>query len=223
MSPAGISSAADWQCGVFWFHTVDGTIPPEMYHLIDGKQLHDQLNTESTPGEFELLDALNLIERGDYSGAVRRVTTAIEVVVEAVLEGSLVTAEGKAAAAKFLKDTRNFARRETKYESLSRRTLSESKRSHPPLPLLLPALRDQLRQPRDGGSDSPRLVVRQHLGGRWCDLCDRWVPTEPTISQELCSGCFSVPNGPCASNFRGRYSRISSVSSSSESLAMVVV
>jgi hypothetical protein len=60
--------------------------PPEMFHLIDGEQLHDQLNTESTPGEFELLDALNLIERGDYSGAVRRVTTAIEVVVEAVLE-----------------------------------------------------------------------------------------------------------------------------------------
>jgi hypothetical protein len=101
-----------------------------MVQLIEGEQLQSNFTTEATPGEFELLDALNLIERGDYSGAVRRVTTAIEVVVEAVLERALITAEGNAAAAKFLKDTRrDFLRRVTKYESLSGRTLSHSKRS----------------------------------------------------------------------------------------------
>jgi hypothetical protein len=101
-----------------------------MVQFIEGEQLQNLFTTEATPGEFELLDALNLIERGDYSGAVRRVTTAIEVVVEAVLERALITAEGKAVAAKFLKDTRrSFHRRVTKYESLSGRTLSQSSRS----------------------------------------------------------------------------------------------
>ena len=37
---------------------------------------------DATPGEFDLLDARNLIERGDYSGAVRRAVTAIEAVTE---------------------------------------------------------------------------------------------------------------------------------------------
>jgi hypothetical protein len=72
------------------------------------------------------LDALNLIERGDYSGAVRRVTTAIEVVVDAVVERALIASEGEAAATKFLKDTRtNFNRRVTKYETLSGRTMPQ--------------------------------------------------------------------------------------------------
>ena len=48
------------------------------HHLIKGDHLRRQFTMVATPGEFELLDALNLIERGDYSGAVRRVTTAIE-------------------------------------------------------------------------------------------------------------------------------------------------
>lgn len=100
---------------------------PEAYTLIEGTHLQEQLTTEATPGEFELLDAMNLIERGDYSGAVRRVTTAIEVVVEAVLERSIIAAEGHAAAAKFLSNTRtNFPQRIKKYESLSGRTLSQA-------------------------------------------------------------------------------------------------
>jgi hypothetical protein len=98
---------------------------PEFFKLIGGIELRDHFTTEATPGEFELLDALNLIERGDYSGGVRRVTTAVEIVVEAVLERALMAHEGAAAAAKFLKDTRtNFSRRVSKYESLCGRSLS---------------------------------------------------------------------------------------------------
>jgi hypothetical protein len=41
------------------------------------------------PGEDDLLDARNLMERGDYNGAVRRATTAIEALVESVLEVEL--------------------------------------------------------------------------------------------------------------------------------------
>lgn len=99
---------------------------PEFCRFIEGAQLRDNFTTEATPGELELLDAMNFIERGNYSEAVRRVTTAIEVVVEAVLARELLHAEGEVAAAKFIKDTRmNFYERVKKYESLSRRTLSD--------------------------------------------------------------------------------------------------
>lgn len=104
---------------------------PEDYKLIEGATLRDHFTTDATPGEFELLDALNLIERGDYSGAVRRVTTAIEVVVEAVLERALVAAEGQDAATKFLNGTRtNFSQRVKKYETLSGRTLSQGSQTN---------------------------------------------------------------------------------------------
>lgn len=55
------------------------------YELIDPVALRASVYAAAGPGEFELLDALSLMERGDYSGAVRRVATAIEVLVEAVL------------------------------------------------------------------------------------------------------------------------------------------
>ena len=36
---------------------------------------------DATPGEFDLLDARSLMERGDYTGAVRRTVTAVEAVI----------------------------------------------------------------------------------------------------------------------------------------------
>ncbi len=36
---------------------------------------------DATPGEFDLLDARSLMERGDYTGAVRRTVTAIEALL----------------------------------------------------------------------------------------------------------------------------------------------
>lgn len=44
-------------------------------------------SADATPGEFDLLDARSSMERGDYTGAVRRTVTA----VEAVLRWALVT------------------------------------------------------------------------------------------------------------------------------------
>ncbi len=38
-------------------------------------------SAEATPGEFDLLDARSLMERGDYTGAVRRTVTAVEAVL----------------------------------------------------------------------------------------------------------------------------------------------
>jgi hypothetical protein len=79
------------------------------YELVDGARVQEHLLIVETPGELELLDAVNLMERGDYSGAVRRVTTAIEVVVEAVVGKEIERAEGNAVATNFLNATRmNF-------------------------------------------------------------------------------------------------------------------
>jgi len=95
------------------------------YKLIETPELQGAISARGTQGEPELLDALNLMERGDYSGAVRRVTTAIEVVVEAAVAREIEKAEGKAAAAKFLKGTRmQFPARIKRYETLSGRSFT---------------------------------------------------------------------------------------------------
>lgn len=101
--------------------------PPTLpYKLIEEGDLQGAMSLVAAPGEFEVLDALNLMERGDYSGAVRRITTAIEVIVEAVVRKVVEVAEGKRSAVKFLQATEiNFRRRVEKYEQLSGGTLPD--------------------------------------------------------------------------------------------------
>ena len=101
--------------------------PPTLpYKLIEESDLQNGISIVPAPGEFELLDSLNLMERGDYSGAVRRITTALEVIVESVVGTAVQAAEGSRSAVKFLKDTEtNFRRRVERYEQLSARTLSD--------------------------------------------------------------------------------------------------
>ncbi len=99
---------------------------PKLYRLIDPVDLQKSIDSAPTPGEFELLDAINFMERGNYTDAVRRITTAIEAVVEARCFQVTETAQGTPAAEKFLKRTRtNFVERLAKYEELSERTLSK--------------------------------------------------------------------------------------------------
>lgn len=112
----------DWDGKPVIFKSADMSHEPEVYKLIDANDLRGQLSIVATAGEFELLDALNLMERGDYSGAVRRVTTAIEVIVEAVAGKAVEAAIGKPAAEKFLKDTRmRFDERVKRYQKLTSR------------------------------------------------------------------------------------------------------
>jgi hypothetical protein len=104
--------------------------PPTLpYKLIDEGDLQKGISIIAAPGEFELLDSLNLMERGDYSGAVRRITTALEVIVESVVGRAVEVAEGKRSAVKFLRNTEtNFRRRVEMYEELSGRTLPNALR-----------------------------------------------------------------------------------------------
>jgi hypothetical protein len=103
------------------------TNPPSFYQLIREDELREQVATAvATSGEFELLDAQNLMERGDYSGAVRRITTAIEVIVEALVGEEIKRKEGEKSAARFLKETAtNFNRRLKKYQTISGRVLPD--------------------------------------------------------------------------------------------------
>ena len=104
--------------------------PPTLpYKFIEEGDLQNAISIVAAPGEFELLDSLNLMERGDYSGAVRRITTALEVIVESIVGSAVEGAEGKRSAVKFLTVTEtNFRRRVEKYEELSGRTLSNALR-----------------------------------------------------------------------------------------------
>lgn len=125
---SGVSSTLvcyrDWDGKPFTF-PMSAPEKATIYQLIPAEGLQNQISFASSPGELELLDALNLMERGDYSSAVRRITTAIEVIVEAVAEKAVEAAKGKAAAEKFLKDTRmRFDQRLKTYQTLTKRSLS---------------------------------------------------------------------------------------------------
>jgi len=122
LKTASLVSYRDWDGKPVIFKSIDMSDRPEVYKLIVANYLQDQISRVATSGEFELLDALNLMERGDYSGAVRRVTTAIEVIVEAVAGKAVEATSGKPAAEKFLKDTRmRFDERVKSYHKLTGR------------------------------------------------------------------------------------------------------
>jgi len=96
----------------------------ERYKLIDAVKLQSAMNIEPSAGEYELLDALNFMKRGDYSDAVRRITTAIEVQLESVLRQELLKLHPVPEVDKNLKSSENkFWVRLRQYQELSGREL----------------------------------------------------------------------------------------------------
>jgi hypothetical protein len=66
------------------------------------------------------------MERGNYSDAIRRMTTALEVLIETRLRDVLVAQLGDVAAERFIESTKmKFPKRIEKYEELSGRKLPE--------------------------------------------------------------------------------------------------
>jgi hypothetical protein len=99
----------------------------ERYKLIEPSELQTALTVQPSAGEFELLDALNFMERGDYSDAVRRITTAIEAQTEFALRQELLKNHSLQDVEKTLKDTRtNFPERLRLYQETSGRKLSDA-------------------------------------------------------------------------------------------------
>ena len=100
--------------------------PDETYRLIDPSSLQAAMATDPTAGELELLDAVNLMERGDYTGAVRRITTAIEAVVEQVLRVELAKRyEADDVERRLYASQNDFSGRLRQYQKLSERTMPE--------------------------------------------------------------------------------------------------
>jgi hypothetical protein len=119
---ATLLSYREWDGKPLIYKFNDPSAKPKVYQLIETDELQKSISIAPTSGELELLDALNLMETGDYSGAVRRVTTAMEVIVEAVAGKAMEAAKGKQAAVKFLKDTRmRFDERVKRYQTLTGR------------------------------------------------------------------------------------------------------
>jgi hypothetical protein len=81
---------------------------------------------DATPGEFDLLDARSLMERGDYTGAVRRTVTAIEAVLEWAMRRALrqnypdEEVEGRLA-----KTSNNFPERLRQWRQLANTDISQ--------------------------------------------------------------------------------------------------
>ena len=81
---------------------------------------------DATPGEFDLLDARSLMERGDYTGAVRRTVTAIEAVLEWAMLAELRKTLSVAEAAKRLRaPTNNFPRRLAEWRDLAKPAITQ--------------------------------------------------------------------------------------------------
>jgi hypothetical protein len=89
------------------------------YSLTTPERLQAVLRDAVDPAEFELVDALNRMERGDYTGAVRRVTTAAEAELGRVLRAALAATRTDADVEVALRASRNdFPRRLREYEGL---------------------------------------------------------------------------------------------------------
>jgi hypothetical protein len=77
------------------------------FKYVDLQDLDCATAIEASPGEYDLLDARSLMERGDFSGAVRRTTTAIETLVAAELEVELLKMHSVADVATKMKKSEN--------------------------------------------------------------------------------------------------------------------
>lgn len=101
--------------------------PPEPYSLIEPSALQAGMTTKPSAGEVELLDALNFMERGDYSDAIRRITTAIEAQLEYNLRQELLKKYSVDQVDKRLEASKNdFPGRLSQYGKLSGRELSRT-------------------------------------------------------------------------------------------------
>jgi hypothetical protein len=111
-------------------HDADGSVHP--HNLMEPSDLTPALALRPFPGELDLLDAENLMVRGDYSGAVRRIATALEVALEAALRQELQkTRSPEDVERELARNERSFYARLEQLQRLAGREL------HPELWLVL--------------------------------------------------------------------------------------
>jgi hypothetical protein len=90
------------------------------------EQLASTSSAEATPGEFDLIDARSLMERGDYTGAVRRTVTAIEAVLAwALLHELQARHPADEAAARLARTDNDFPGRLAQWRRLARPEIAD--------------------------------------------------------------------------------------------------
>jgi hypothetical protein len=137
------------------------------FEWTSNEELAAAASSNATPGEFDLLDARSLMERGDYSGAVRRTTTAVETVATWVLPEELGRAYGAAEAERRLKRTEgNTPARFREWLAL-------------PHPGISPELLDQFEATRkirhEIVHEGRRLTLRDRGRAQQCVDTGRWL------------------------------------------------
>ncbi len=103
----------------------------EPFEHVSFASLQDALaERQPSDGEFELLDALNFMIRGGYSDAVRRITTAIEAILESALRRELIKRyPSPEVEQKLLASRSDFPGRLRQYEKLSGRRVADHSRA----------------------------------------------------------------------------------------------
>lgn len=97
--------------------------PFEWATLLD---LNAVRSDDASPGEFDLLDARSLMERGDYTGAVRRTVTAIEAILEWALIQELSKLYPKAEAiARAAKTDNDYPGRRRQWRKLAKPPITQ--------------------------------------------------------------------------------------------------
>jgi hypothetical protein len=105
--------------------TRDGNV--RVVQFGEPEQVTKFLVFEPTPGEPDLLDAMNLMQRGDYAAAVRRIVTAIEAVLEYELRRELAQYISNQATDEWLKENeQRFDQRLEMYQGLTGRVLHQA-------------------------------------------------------------------------------------------------
>ena len=113
--------------------TVGPPVPPATephvrdFELTTAGALQGTSSGDATPGELDLLDARSLMERGDYTGAVRRTVTAIEAVLRSELLRELAKTHAAGEAERLTAKTdNNFHRRLAQWTDLVDADMSQS-------------------------------------------------------------------------------------------------
>ena len=107
--------------------------PPKIrpFQWTTSAELNAVSSADATPGEFDMLNARSLMERGDYTGAVRRTVTAIEAVLEWALKGELQKKYPPAEAEERLRRyANNFPARLGQWRKLANPPISQSQFDH---------------------------------------------------------------------------------------------
>ncbi|MDR3663188.1 MAG: hypothetical protein P4L86_22860 [Mycobacterium sp.] len=103
----------------------DGT--QRQFAFTNPEVISDTSTSDATPGEFDLLDARSLMERGDYTGAVRRTVTAVEAVLRWALKNELGKQYDEAEAERRTANTDNdFPGRLAQWRKLARPDISDA-------------------------------------------------------------------------------------------------